>query len=164
MMNTKPFGFILVLVLLSYCAKAQSPHADTLAYSSAVQWAVRDYNATIADQSQFNNGTEYRLDPPAYRGSPCFMDARSCIPATIRYNGTWYKNVPVLYDMHTDQMVSEVRDSMFVLRQDKVSDVVLEGHHFILLGSQPDQNISGGYYDRLYDGRSEVLVKRVRTI
>lgn len=160
-MTLKTFLPIITLSLLVVRAIAQNA-PDTLLYSKAEMQIIDTYNKTIGDQSEFYNGPQYNPPPKAYRGSPYFLDSASLQPANIRYNGTWYKEVPVLYDAYNDLMVSTSHSVLYSVRSEKLSDILLAGHHFIYLPGSKD--LATGYYDQLYEGASEVLVKRKRGV
>jgi hypothetical protein len=155
---------ILVFTLTIAKANAQNLSADTPMYTADAQQAIDNYNTAIAYQSEIYNGAAYAMYPAASRGSAYFNDAIFAMPGAIRYNGIVYKNIPLLYDMYADVFVAAQRNILFVLRPDRLSDVYLHGHHFIKLSFQKDQNLTPGFYDELYSGKSQVLVKRARQV
>ena len=161
----KSFCLLLITLGLTICrSNAQTAHPDTMSYSNAEKAAIQNFNTAIGDQSEIYNGAEYKLYPPAYKGSPYFQDKNHGTPSLIFYNGTWYKNIPVLYDVFNDEMIGTLNDNMFVLRSDKLSEVYLSDHHFIYLDIKNDNSLNPGFYDELYNGKTQVLVKRVRTV
>jgi hypothetical protein len=163
-MFAKSFWVTIALGLFVCKASSQMVSRDTLQYSDATKQVIAHYIAAIGDQSELYNGTQYHLYEPANKGSAYFQDRPTLMPATVCYNRTWYKNVPVLYDMYADIMVSALKDSLYALRADKLSEIFLSGHHFIYLNNQNNKNLVPGFYDQLYSGKSEVLVKRTRTV
>jgi len=153
------------LIFLIFFCIAQNVHGQTASRDSTLKNdAVDAYNAVMANQLEFYNGAEYKLYPNAYKGSPYFEEKNHCTPSLIRYNGTWYKNVPVLYDLYNDLMVGAMHDSLYVLRADKLTDLYLLNHHFINLTQASAGKLTPGYYDILYNSKSQVLVKRARTV
>ncbi|MBL4679070.1 MAG: hypothetical protein JKY70_23190 [Mucilaginibacter sp.] len=78
----------------------------------------------------------------------------------IRYDGVWYNDVPVFYDLLNNLMVSSADGILYGIRSDKLTDVLLSNHHFIYVDAHKYGNLNPGYYDQLYNGKSEVLVKR----
>lgn len=162
-MTLKTFLPIVTLGLFAIQAIAQN--APDTAYTARTEMQVVDvYNKTIGDQSECYNGPQFNSPPKAYSGSPYFLDSASLQPANIRYNGTQYKEVPILYDAYDDWMVSVSHSVLYSVRNEKLSDVFLAGHHFIYLTESKDIKLATGYYDQLYDGLSEVLVKRKRGV
>ena len=163
-MPVKTFLLIIALGLLISKAIAQNALPDSTAYSEAAKQVIVHYNFVVDDQSEFYNGNEYHLYSPAHSGSAYFQDKPILTPSIVRYNGIWYRNVPVLYDRYADVMVSSLRDSLYLLRPDKTSDIYLLGHHFIYLYNGAEKNLAPGFYDQLYSGKSEILVKRNTTV
>jgi len=163
-MPVKTFLLIIALGLLISKAIAQNALPDSTAYSEAAKQVIVHYNLVVDDQSEFYNGVEYHLYPPAHSGSAYFQGKQVLSPSIICYNGIWYRNVPVLYERYADVMVSGLRDSLYILRPDKTSDIYLSGHHFIYLDNLTGKNLVAGFYDQLYAGKSEVLVKRNTTV
>jgi hypothetical protein len=164
-MMGKPTCLLLIVLALTISrSQAQTTRPDTMLYSNAARDVIRTFNAAIGDQSEIYNGAEYKLYPPAYKGSPYFQDENHGTPSLILYNGTWYKNVPVLYDVLNDEMIGFLNDNMFVFRTDKLSQVYLSDHHFIYLDAGKGNSLQPGFYDELYNGKTQVLVKRIRTV
>lgn len=145
-------------------APAQSAQPDSLSYIQAESHVIQNFNQVIGEQSEIYNGPRYYLLPKAVKGSPYFLEAPAFEPAVIRYNGTLYSNVPVLYDAYADVMASSARDVLYTFRTEKLSDVYLAGHHFVFMDASKSFNLSPGYYDQLYGGPSEVVVKRYRSV
>ncbi|HTK19701.1 MAG TPA: hypothetical protein VL442_09325 [Mucilaginibacter sp.] len=162
-MTLKPFLPIIALYLFTTRAIAQNA-PDTLFSNRTEIQVVNNYNKTIGDQSEIYNGPQYNLLPKAYKGSPYFLDTASVQPANIRYNGTWYNDIPILYDAYNDLMISVSHSFLYAVRSEKLSDVLLAGHHFIYLPESKDLKLASGYYDQLYEGQSQVLVKRKRGV
>ncbi len=161
----KPICLLFLVLVLTICrSEAQATHPDTMLYSNTAKVVIRTFNTAVGDQSEIYNGAGYKLYPTALRGSPYFEDKIHPAPSLILYNGTWYENVPVLYDVFNDEMIGILNDNMFVFRTDKLAQVYLSDHHFIYLDAQSVSNLTPGFYDELYDGKTQVLVKRISTV
>ncbi len=161
--RTIALAFILSAFAVCRCS-AQNLPPDSLRYSDAAKQVISQFKTTIADQSELYNGAQYELYPPANKGTFYFLDKNYCVPSVIRYNDTWYKNIPILYDVHNDVMVSIADNNLYTMRSEKVSDVYLLDHHFIYKDADPLNNLSAGFYDVLYGGKSSVLAKRTKKI
>lgn len=158
-MGSKAFAFtFILLILVTIKVIAQAPQPDSVSYSKQAAEAVSYFNTAAGSQAEFVNGLQYTLAPPANKGSHYFQDKNYCVPSLIRFNNTWYKNVPVLYDVFNDQMISFSGNDLFVLQTEKISDVYLLGHHFIRFVNGLPQ----GFYDLLYEGKTQVLAKRTK--
>jgi hypothetical protein len=163
-MPLKAFALAIFLGLIILKSSAQNASGDTLLYSSTAKQVIDYFNTSIAEQSEIYNGARYELYPPANKGTFYFKDKNYCIPSLIRYNGTWFKNIPVLYDVHNDAMISVNGNNLFVLDAERTTDIYLLEHHFIYLNTKSPDDLTPGFYDLLYDGKSQVLVKRTKLI
>jgi hypothetical protein len=155
--------FILMVLTLSNL-RAQNLQPDSLLYSRAAAQAIDYFNNVIANESEIYNGAVYEFYPPANKGSFYFQDKNYCIPGLIRYNSNWYKNIPILYDIYNDIMVSTLNNNLFILNTEKISDVYLLNHHFTYINNQSQDNLTPGFYDVIYNGKSQVLIKRIKFI
>jgi hypothetical protein len=159
--------FVLVFILSGLMvtnSSAQNQAPDSLLFSNSATQAIDHFNKTISFQSEIYNGAQYELYPPANRGTFYFRDKNYCVPALIRYDGTWYKNIPVLYDIYHGAMISISDNGLYILRPGKVSDVYLLDHHFIYLDTESPGSSTPGFYDLLYKGKSQVMVKQTKLI
>ena len=164
-MRVKICGLIFLAFSLSFFNSfAQTVQPDSMLYSSAATQVIDYFNRVTAIQSEIYNGAEYELYPPANKGSFYFMDKNYCTPSVICCSGAWYKNIPVLYDIYNDAMVATSDSGLYVLREEKVSDVYLLNHHFIHVNAESPGSLISGFYDQLYSGKSQVLVKRIKLI
>jgi hypothetical protein len=159
--------FVLVFIPFVFVIpnlQAQNLRADSLLYGQAATQAIDYYNTVIANESEIYNGAVYEFYPPANKGSFYFQDKNYCIPGLVRYNGNWYKNIPILYDIYNDVMVSTLNNNLFILNTEKISDIYLLHHHFIHINDQSQDNLAPGFYDVIYNGKSQVLIKRIKFI
>ena len=164
-MRVRTIALVFILSAFAVCrCSAQNLPPDSLRYSDAAKQVIGQFKTTIADQSELYNGAQYELYPPANKGTFYFLDKNYCVPSLIHYNDTWYKNIPILYDVHNDVMVSIADNNLYAMRSEKVSDVYLLDHHFIYKDADPLNNLPAGFYDLLYGGRSAVLVKRAKKV
>lgn len=152
----------LVLFLWSTAALntfAQAP-ADS-SYSKPAAEVIDYFNTAVDGQSELYNGPAYTLMPPPNQGSYYFGDKNYPATSTIRFDNTWHKNIPVLYDVYHDKMISYMGEDLFVLESEKLSDVFLPDHHFIFV-DQP--GLAPGFYEELYSGSTPILVKRTKMV
>ncbi|MDB5132743.1 MAG: hypothetical protein JWR02_2492 [Mucilaginibacter sp.] len=165
-MTLKQWWLTVAFPILFFSASvAQTISVDSLQYNKAAAKAVDLYNEQIAGQSEIYNGTAYESPAKATKGSVYFQDKNYFTAGIIRYNNTWYKNIPVLYDVFNDLMVAESRNRVnYILRDDKLSDVYFLNHHFTYVYGDAGNGLKSGYYDELYSGKLEVFVKRIKIV
>ena len=153
--------FALLALGLTPSTYAQSSLSDSAARSQNATEVIDYYIEHIKGQSELFIGTRYEMMAPANKGSYFFGDHAYITPATVYVNSTLYKTVPILYDVYHDQMITYTGENFMVLDHTKTREVKLFDHHFKYL-DQP--GLAPGYYDVLYDGKSQVLVKMTKVI
>jgi hypothetical protein len=117
--------------------------------------------------SHLYNGSEY-VDYDHYIDGHQYFGSDEWEEGTIHYDGTLYRQVPLLYDVRYDQVITENLAGPLRIRlvAEKVRYFTLLGHTFvrIVADSTTQGGMRTGFYDQLYDGRVQVLVKRVKLI
>lgn len=155
---------MLLCVKISY---AQTP-ADNGA-NSAVAATVQNFNDAIGKQSWLYNGPAYDLGKRIIQGNPNFLDTTVADrQGSVIYYGYLYKDIPLTYDIRNDLLVTVLHDdvSRFCLLNEHVSEFTIFSHHFIRLNLDTTSSkvIKPGFYDQIYKGKLEVLVKPVKII
>jgi len=159
-----------VLLLTSPHCFSQTAVPDTLKQQPAYANAVKLYNAALGNQSPLYTGPEYVFYGPLIKGSPYFLETNSFAAGAVFYDNVQYTGVPLLYDMYADKLVALLYNnfSKYMLIKDRVKTFDLNGHHFVhvVVDSTAAKKpaLKSGYYDELYNGKTEVLVKRRETI
>lgn len=158
-----------VSIVISKNSSAQVAIGDSSSQQSAFNNAVTFFYSSIGKQAGIFNGAEYRFYDPLIKGSAYFSDIKEFRPGSVYYYGVYYSNVPMLYDLNTDEVIAMLYDhfSMYSLVKEKVESFNLLDHHFIYVKSDMPAEKAGlkpGFYDQLYQGKTEVLVKREKTI
>ena len=163
---TNNYFYIFFLGLICFRSSAQDRQPDSLLYSGTARHVIDYFNHAIAEGSEIYNGSRHELLPPANKGSFYFEDKNYCVPSLVCYNHRWYKDIPVIYDIRNDNMVSAKGDYLYVLDPQRASDVYLLGHHFVFFSMETENHdkLSAGYYDMMYDGKSRFLVKRTKFV
>jgi hypothetical protein len=159
---------VISCVLINKSALGQTATNDTSAQRIALARITDTYNTAIGQQSRLYNGPEYDLYNPNIKGNAYFSDINSFTPGTVTYDGILYKDVPMMYDLFKDVVVVMLYNkfSRFTLLKERVQSFDLLNHHFIYIrtDSLNVNSINTGFYDQLYSGNLEVLVKRSKAI
>ena len=125
------------------------------------------YNPFIEKQSRLYNGVEHLGYSYKIKGHAYFLQRELSI-GTVVYDEIEFANVPMLYDQLKDQVVIQYTDGFtkMGLISAKVQSFSLLNHHFIRLqgDSASGSPIITGFYDELYTGKTNVLVKRGKFI
>jgi hypothetical protein len=153
-------GLLLVSPLVCYC---QATNVDTsfLALSKAKSIAL--YVGTIRDQSRLFNGSDYIVYLPQDEEHP-YYDSDDWTTGSIVYWNELYENVSILFDLTIDQVIVEHdRGSPVRLIPEKVQRFTILGHTFVRLLKDDKNKLSDGFYDQLYNGKSKVYAKYLKT-
>ncbi len=131
-----------------------------------VETSIANYQKAIGPQSQLYRGSIYEFYDVRSISGPLFNDTLQFKNGNVKYYGTSYKNIPLLYDLNLKQLVSMLYDntSKFVLLSEGVSEFDIYGHHFIrLVPDTLNKKMDVGFYDELYNNKLQLLVKRTKT-
>jgi hypothetical protein len=114
-------------------------------------------------------GPEYYFYDPHIKGTAYFMDVNGFTKGTIYYDGNVYNNIAMLYDINLDQVVVLLPShiSKFSLLKERVKSFDFLGSHFININADTLVNnttLKSGYYNQLYNGKSELLGKYSKSI
>jgi hypothetical protein len=139
---------------------------DSNRYNSSVHKVLEYFGTKTKIQSGIYNGPEYvfysrKADTNVFFQSQVYFN-----PAVVNYDGNVYANVPVMYDLFKDQVITLFYDkfSAYTLLNPKLSDFTLLNHHFVYKDEKEANGLKSGIYDQLYNGATEVLVKRVKNV
>jgi hypothetical protein len=162
--------FLIALIFLSGSAPpafSQSVSADSTLLQQAVRQAYNRYQAAMHLHAHLYNGSEYVDYDNGIDGHPYF-ESDEWEDGAVHYDGTLYREVPLQYDVRLDQLVTENLAGPLRIRlvPEKVRYFTLLNHTFvrIVADSTLQGGVRTGYYDQLYDGRVQVLAKRVKLI
>lgn len=158
--------FVLFLALRSK-SESQTLEPDSTA-SPDVKNALVVYNASLANQLRLYNGKEYKEYQYSFElGQPFFFHS-DWSKGTVMYDGGFYKDVSILYNIVTDQLIIQNHHnfSKIQLIKDKVASFSLLGHSFINIprDSLLSTNLKPGYYDILSTGNITLLARRTKNI
>ncbi len=162
--------FLIALLFLSGSAPSafsQSVPTDSALVQQSVQQVYARYRTAMHLHSHLYNGSEY-VDYDHYIDGHQYFQSDEWEEGTIHYDGTLYPRVPLLYDVRYDQVITENLAGPLRIRlvAEKVQYFTLLGHTFvrIVADSTTQGGVRTGFYDRLYDGRVQVLAKRIKLV
>ncbi|MES1216490.1 MAG: hypothetical protein ABUT20_13320, partial [Bacteroidota bacterium] len=168
-------GKILGLYYLLFCnvVFAQTKSADSSILNASLQNVINFHNESLGAEIHLYNGPQNAGYNHLSIGNPYFL-ADAVQVGAVLYDGILYKSVPMLYDLVQDNAVilqysdkdysKEYRD---ILRMDLIRNRLawfsLAGHEFVRL--EPDSNsikMPDGFYDKVYGGKINLFVKRIK--
>ena len=156
------------LSVFSLCGRTYGQASDSAAQQQSLQYATALYAETIADESHLYNGTQYVNYDKYYVEGHQFFRTDEAAVGGIFYDGTWYAQVPMLYDIMLDKIVLEHPASEFQLSliNEKVKYFTFLDHTYINLekDSLVGTNLKTGFYDLLHHGKIQLLAKRTKNL
>jgi hypothetical protein len=141
---------------------AQQHNGDTAFVGESIALAVSKYSASIRTHGHLYNGSQYFDYYPTDDEHPFFLTS-DWSEGAINYDGEYYDNVSLMYDIYTDKVVVEsYTGSMIQLVSEKILSFSYGGHTFKRLYKSDDsrQEISDGFYDILHEGSVDLVVRR----
>jgi hypothetical protein len=156
---TTAFFFVLALSINAQ----QSNQANFR--KQAIQNLIGLYYQSLDAQAELFNAPVYERHIPAFTAGQPFFHSDSFSVGTIGYNGLVYEGVPILYDIVRDELITRSPNGFAIaLIKPKVDSFSYVGHLFIRLKDDISAVATQSYYERLYNGQIQLLVKRKKTI
>ena len=151
----------------SISVTAQTFPSDSLFLQKSVDSAIALQKRTLGENLRLYNGPAYSLSYSGTKGHPYFL-ADSLQPATILYDGGIYHNIPLLFDLISDDVVisSFHHDQLLTLVKDKVDGFLLAGHSFERLDNDSSHGayVSPGFYEILYKDSTAVYARHEKKL
>jgi len=168
-LNRTLMCLLLVTLIIFKGSAQQITIPDSLVQKTAAQNIEAYFNKAIKQQSKLFNGAFYEFYLPRITGSAYFKDSQEFTKGSVVYDGFLYEDVPLLYDLHRDLVVSVFYEGNFKfnLISEKVTEFKIDNHHFVYLNKELDSAKSvgkTGFYDRLYNGKIKIYSKRTKLL
>jgi hypothetical protein len=147
--------FFFFMFILGF-ANAQTFKSDSSFLAEAKKNAVQLYSQSLSAQSHLYNGSAYTEYRSQNEENPYFID--EWLDGTIRYDGDLYENVPLLYDISKDKLITDHQYAVnkIELISERIEHFTIKNHLFVPL---EDQKIAKGFYELAYDGPTKVYVR-----
>ena len=124
------------------------------------------YFKSLGEQAGIYRGPGYIGYPYQVTNGHQFFESTNFAKGTIFYDGMLYQNISMWYDLVKDQVVVQTLDSLSLisLHNERIDYFSLFGHQFKKIIQDPanSNSLSTGFYDQIYDGKTEVLVRRYK--
>jgi hypothetical protein len=158
-----PLKFLLCFLVFVKIAGAQELTSDSLTNPFYNTYPVKLYFNAVGENAHIYTGYEYFTPDRNIKGSPYYL-TDSPWPSDILYDDSYYRDIPILYDIVKDEVVINRLGQNFKISlvTDKLKSFILRKHEFIRvsLDSVNGAQLQTGFYDRLYNGKTIVLAKR----
>jgi hypothetical protein len=148
-----------ILLQLFATFESLSQQIDTAFVALAQKKSSGQYTQAIELQSRLYNGHDYVFYIAKDDEHPYFIVDHWAF-GSIVYWGELYENVAMLYDLSTDQVITENRSGATIrLIAEKIESFTIAGHNFVRLRKDDKNDISEGFYDLLYAGKLKVYAR-----
>ncbi len=142
-------------------AQAQNFKSDSSFLVDAKKNAVQLYSQSLSAQSHLYNGSAYTEYRSQNEENPYFID--EWLDGTVQYDGDFYENVPLLYDISRDKLITDHQYTVnkIELINERIGYFIIKDHRFVQLD---DKKIPQGFYELAYDGPTKVYVRYQKTL
>jgi hypothetical protein len=159
--------FLLCGLILVKTAAAQELINDSITSSLYNSFPVSLYYNAIGENAHIYTGYEYFTPDRNIKGSPYFL-SDGPVPSRLIYDDSYYQDIPVLFDIARDELVVNRLGQNFKISlvNDKLMSFTVRNHEFIRISRDSAHGIEleSGFYDKMYAGKTIVLVKRKRRL
>ena len=129
---------------------------------------VGSYTTSLGHDANLYNGMEYFEYSHTIRESHPFFIRSNYDTGSVTYDGLRYDDVPLIYDVVTDELVIQHPRTLMrmQLHKDLVEGFEIEGHRFVHLkkDSAAKSMPSEGFYELSYDGNVKVLTRHTKAL
>ena len=157
----KVVGFLLLFPVL-YTQGQSAAYMDS-SVSAALDSAANLYFADRANTLEIYSGRAF-YGYPGIEGY-AFYPSKDWQKGSILYDGTWYHNIFLIYDIYKDQVLIRHPTTIPVyLFNERVQKFYYDGQTFIRLRPDKDNVLKTGFYQVLTEGKVTVIVSRQKEI
>ncbi|MBC7849871.1 MAG: hypothetical protein H7Y31_09045 [Chitinophagaceae bacterium] len=155
-------SFVLLLLLLSSTAQSQGTPATNPASQDSV---ISIYYENIRENAPFFNGAEYTGHGQGIIGH-AFFESDQPYRGWLEYDGVLYKNLDLRYDLIDDAVIIKDYSGNFYMRlnSNKIRAFGLGNYEFVQPSYGKGDFEGAGFFQRVYNGTSTVLVKRRKQV
>ena len=94
-----------------------------------------------------------------------FYSSKDWQKGSLLYDGTWYHNILMMYDIYKDQVLIRHPSTIPIyLFNERVERFSYDGLSFVRLKSDKDNVIKEGFYQLLTEGKVTIIVSRQKKI
>ena len=155
------------VVSANFCALGQERNTDNLQLHQTEVNMVNGFNKAIGQQSRLFNGPAYISYNFNSKTNANFKDTTAFNIGTVNYDGIVYTNVPLMYDLHRDLLISQLTNGILIYSfiSEKVYTFDLLDHHFVQLQADSvNKQMDVGFYDELYHHKLRLLARRTKNL
>ncbi|HEY5825165.1 MAG TPA: hypothetical protein VIT44_12395 [Cyclobacteriaceae bacterium] len=152
--------FFFIFTAIGF-VQAQNFKSDSSFLADAKKNSIQLYSKSLSAQSHLYNGSSYTEYRSQNEENPYFID--EWLDGTIQYDSDFYENVPLLYDISRDKLITDHQYTVnkIELINERIGYFTIKDHLFVQL---EDKRLTKGFYELVYDGLSKVYVRHQKTL
>jgi len=161
---------ILVIFSLIFIPHPQSVFAqasyDTSKGNSSANYLLTRYQFEAGDRLHLYSGSEYVSRGNGVKGT-AFLNSGDIVKGTVYFEGRQYNNIPLQYDMESDEVVIRDFNNNYniSLVKEKTAGFILDGHEFVRLFPDSINTLTKEwFYELLFNDKLKVWAKRQKRI
>ncbi len=157
--------FLRILIFVPVFSFAQSVQQDTAFLASSIIQTKKIYSHAAQGQAQLYNGTDY-ADYKSYKDEHPYFISDDWELCKVEYSGESFENVPILYNISTDKVISEhfYSSNKMQLISELIGSFTFQNRKFVRLIEDPSKasTVKTGFYEVLYNGKTKAYAKRIK--
>jgi hypothetical protein len=129
-------------------------------------YPVKLFYNSLGEQSPLYNGREYfDYSKTIHSGHP-YYSSSGFKKGSIVFDDMIFEDAMILYDIIKEKIIIRHFAGMFKIELDieKIREFTLSGKHFVHVPADSLAVIEEGFYEKLYDGKTDLYAKRKKTI
>ena len=164
MLRTVTLIFAIVFLCFGHEVSFGQTQTEKDSHQLTIKNTVSRYYKSLGEQSGIYHGPAYIGYPYQLSNGHQFFESSNLTQGIIFYDGMLYQDIPMWYDLVKDEVVVQNIDSlsMISLHNERIDYFSLLGHYFIKISQDSSSSLSTGFYDQIYKGKTEVLVRRYK--
>ncbi len=157
-MKTNTIVFALLLILVSFETIIAQTVSKEPKYYNWFDNQVKLYNTGLF------NGTKYIELFRTINEKHKFFKTSEFQQGSIVYDGQFYDQIPLKYDLHTDELLLNIgynyQYPTLILFKSKVEQFTIGNSHFVQIVNTTEKSKVKGFYEVLFEGDSLTLLKK----
>lgn len=151
-------------LLIFFATSAAAQPGNIAIGTPAVDSMLGHFVSGQRDVLPIYNGRLFNAYAATIEGIP-FFPTKEWGTGSILYDGTWYRNMTLLYDGVQDGVVVRHPNGVVLtLNSDRTQEFIFENTHFVHLYTDKDHVSKSGFYQRLVDGEITLYARRTKLI
>ncbi|RYG38039.1 MAG: hypothetical protein EOO01_29865 [Chitinophagaceae bacterium] len=159
--------YLFMIVMNPLPGLAQDISTDSAFHQQALHHVIKLYKDSLSESLQLYSGTEFTAAYRSSAGHP-FFESTEAQPGDVIYNEIRYPGMSLKYDLVNDELVfiNPGNDLNIILINQKVNGFTIRDHLFIHVreGVKETRFPGEGFYELLYNGPVQVLLKRSKLL